>query len=188
VKTIHGMESTPRAGCSSGIEPLFAVSFLCEVLSGKKTLEVLEVHPLFEELATARGLDVGELTGRIARRGSLRELKEVPRDIRRLFPTAFEVTARQHLRIQAAFQRFTDNSVSKTINLPPDATVEEVRDIFLTAHRWKCKGIAVYRYGSKRNEVLSFASPQKDPRAPDGGAVTVSPEYAGGCVSGACPF
>ena len=109
--------------------------------------------------------------------------------MKRLFVTAFDVAPRQHLEIQAAFQRYTDNAVSKTINLPADATVEDVREIYLQAHRLKCKGITIYRYGSKPGQVLSV-SEEEEPR-PDGTARFRSrstTDYAGGCIGGICEF
>ncbi|MGE5296361.1 MAG: adenosylcobalamin-dependent ribonucleoside-diphosphate reductase, partial [Solirubrobacterales bacterium] len=142
------------AGCSSGIEPLFAVSFVRNVLSGSR---LFETHPLFERIAKDRGFHSRELLAEVARHPSLSEVKGIPNDVRSLFLTAFDVTPRQHLEVQAAFQKYTDNAVSKTINLPADSTVEDVREIYLQAHRLKCKGITVYRYGSKSGQVLSVS-------------------------------
>jgi len=107
----------------------------------------------------------------------LRKAKGVPQDIKKIFVTAFDVTSYEHLAVQAAFQRYTDNSVSKTINLPSEAKADEVRNIYLTAYKFKCKGITVYRYGSKSEQVLSFGEPVK-----------AASEYSGGCIMGACPF
>jgi len=173
------------AGCSSGIEPLFAISFVRNVLSGTK---LFEVNPLFEELAREGGFYNTEILAQIAQSGSVQKVKGVPKEIRRRFVTSFDVTPGQHLRIQAAFQKYTDNSVSKTVNLSADATVDDVRKIYLLAYRLKCKGITVYRYGSKADQVLSFGY-RKPGEAPDvGGPVAVDSEYSGGCVSGACAF
>ncbi|HNS20293.1 MAG TPA: adenosylcobalamin-dependent ribonucleoside-diphosphate reductase [Sedimentisphaerales bacterium] len=173
------------AGCSSGIEPLFAVSFVRNVLSGTR---LFESHPLFEKVARERGFYRRDLAAEVARRPSLAKVRGVPRDVKRLFATAFDVTPRQHLEIQAAFQRHTDNAVSKTINLPADATVEDVREIYLAAHRLRCKGITVYRYGSKADQVLSVgedteASPSE---APD--FIRADLDYSGVCPSGVCEF
>jgi len=162
------------AGCSSGIEPLFAVSYIRNVLSGTK---LFEINPVFEELARKRGIYKKELLSRIARHGSLQKLREVPADFKKLFVTAFDVRAEQHLKIQAAFQKYTDNSVSKTINLPEDSTIKEVKNIYMRAYELKLKGITVYRYGSKPEQVLSM-----------GNAVTAESEYSGGCATGTCPF
>jgi len=173
------------AGCSSGIEPLFAISFVRNVLSGTR---LFETNPLFEQMAKDRGFHSRELLAEVARRPSLAALKEVPSDVRKLFVTAFDVTGRQHLEIQAAFQKYTDNAVSKTINLPADATVEDVRAIYVEAHRLKCKGITIYRYGSKPGQVLSVTE-EEEPRveaAPD--FVAVDTDYAGDCPGGICDF
>jgi ribonucleoside-diphosphate reductase alpha chain len=93
-----------------------------------------------------------------------------------------------HLRIQAAFQEHTDNSVSKTINLPADATVEDVRNIFMMAHKLKCKGITIYRYNTKRDQVLSFDSRAMGEREEDLNFIMAESEYSGGCHSGLCTF
>ena len=173
------------AGCSSGIEPLFAVSFVRNVLSGTK---LFEVNPIFEEIAKNRGFYSKEMVARVAQSGSLQKIKEIPRDMKRIFVTAFDVTPAQHLRVQAAFQRYSDNSVSKTINLPSEATVEDVRKIYLVAYQMKCKGITIYRYGSKEEQVLSFGYKEKDQPVVHSDIIAVESEYSGGCAAGTCPF
>ncbi|MDD5495857.1 MAG: adenosylcobalamin-dependent ribonucleoside-diphosphate reductase [Candidatus Omnitrophica bacterium] len=162
------------AGCSSGIEPLFALSFVRNILSGTK---LLETHPIFERMTRERGLYKKDIISAISRKGSLQGIKNIPPDMKRVFVTAFDIDARQHINIQAAFQRHTDNSVSKTINLHPSVSVEDVKRIYMTAYSLKLKGITVYRYGSKSEQVLSFAE-----------TVTADSEYSGGCVTGTCPF
>jgi len=173
------------AGCSSGIEPLFAISFVRNVLSGTR---LFESNPLFEQLAKDRGFYSRELLAEVAKHPSLAAIRAIPSDVKKLFVTAFDVPPRQHLEIQAAFQRYTDNAVSKTINLPADATVEDVRVIYLEAHRLKCKGITIYRYGSKPSQVLSLG--EEEERQPDESTdfVAVGTEFAGGCVGGLCDF
>jgi ribonucleoside-diphosphate reductase alpha chain len=172
------------AGCSSGIEPLFAVSFVRNVLSGTM---LFETNPLFEHIAEERGFHSDQLLAEIAKKGSLRDIKGIPADVKRLFVTAFDVTGPEHLAIQAAFQKYTDNAVSKTINLPADATIDDVRQIYLMAHRLKCKGITIYRYGSKENQVLSFGRTNlHDHRKAE--YVSASAEYSGGCATGTCVF
>lgn len=173
------------ANCSSGIEPIFAVSFMRNVLSGTK---LVEVNPLFEEIAVGRGIYKKRLLSRISRCGSLRNIREIPSDMKRVFATAFDVSPEQHLRIQAAFQQYTDNSVSKTINLPPEATVEDVKNIYATAYSLRLKGITIYRYGSKQDQVLSFNYEQGKEPATRAEGVTAESEYSGGCASGTCPF
>jgi ribonucleoside-diphosphate reductase alpha chain len=166
------------ANCSSGIEPLFAISFVRNVLSGTK---LFEVNPIFEELAKKRGFYSRDILAQVARFGSLQAIKGIPGDIKRLFVTAFDIEPLQHLLIQAAFQRHSDNSVSKTINLPASATVEDIRKVYLTAYALKCKGITVYRYGSKKDQVLSLGIPKSE-------LITAESDYSGGCFSGTCPF
>jgi ribonucleoside-diphosphate reductase alpha chain len=167
------------AGCSSGIEPLFAISFTRNVLGGTK---LFEINPLFEQLAKERRFYSDGLMLEIARRGSIQNIRRIPADIKKRFITAFDVTSLQHLYIQAAFQRFTDNSVSKTVNLAASATTDDVKKIYLLAYKLKCKGITIYRYGTKKEQVLSF-SEQVGKTA---GLVTAESEYAGGCASAVC--
>ena len=173
------------AGCSSGIEPLFAISFIRNVLSGTK---LFEINPIFEEVAKKRGIYDKEILAKISQYGSLQNIKGIPKDIKKIFVTAFDVTPQQHLQVQAAFQRYTDNSVSKTINLPSDATVEDVRKIYLMAHKLRCKGITIYRYGSKEEQVLSFDFRESNQLIARSDLVTAESEYSGGCVSGTCIF
>jgi ribonucleoside-diphosphate reductase alpha chain len=169
------------AGCSSGIEPLFAVSFVRNVLSGTK---LFEINPLFEAAARNRNSYNREILADIARQGTLADIKQIPKDMKRIFVTAFDIKPREHVLIQSAFQKYTDNAVSKTINLPAEASVEDVKNIYLLAHKLKCKGITIYRYGSKAEQVLSFSH-----SAGIGSElVTASAEYSGGCVTGTCVF
>jgi ribonucleoside-diphosphate reductase alpha chain len=146
------------AGASSGIEPLFAISYVRRVLEGT---ELVEVHPYFEELARRRGFYSPELMRAVAQTGSIRDFKEIPKDIRRLFVTAHEVSPQWHIRIQAAFQKHTDNAVSKTVNFPPQATPEDVRQVYLMAFEQGLKGVTIYRDGSREDQVLSFGEKKK---------------------------
>lgn len=173
------------AGCSSGIEPLFAISFIRNVLSGTK---LFEVNPIFEAIARRRAFYRKDVLEQIAKRGSLKSIKKIPEDIRRVFVTSFDIKPEEHLFVQAAFQRHSDNSVSKTINLPHEATVEDVRRIYLLAYELKLKGITIYRYGTKREQVLSFGSGKTAKAAVDRALVTAESEYSGGCAIGTCPF
>ena len=147
------------SGCSSGVEPLFAVSFVRRVLEGT---ELIEVHPYFEELAKSRGFFSPELMKNIAATGSIRDFKEIPKDVRRLFVTAHEVSPQWHIRLQAAWQKYTDNAVSKTVNFPKQATADDVRQAYLMAFDLGLKGVTIYRDGSREEQVLSFGkqSPQ----------------------------
>lgn len=169
------------AGCSSGIEPLFAISFVRHVLSG---MQLFEINPLFEEAAKEKGIFKKAIMEKIAKYGSLKKIKEVSSEIKRIFVTAFDIKPRQHLEIQAAFQKYTDNSVSKTINLPNNATVNDVNNIYLSAHELGCKGITIYRYASKDEQVLSFVS-GADLK---GGLTYAETEYPGGCLVDECLF
>jgi ribonucleoside-diphosphate reductase alpha chain len=173
------------AGCSSGIEPLFALSYVRNVLSGTR---FFEIHPMFEMELRRRGLYSKEMIAEVGRVGSLQNILSIPDDLKRVFITSFDVPAAQHLRIQAAFQKHTDNSVSKTINLPSDATVEDVRRIFMEAHELRCKGITIYRYNTKKGQVLSFDSRSMGEREEDMNFIMAASEYSGGCHSGLCAF
>ncbi len=141
------------AGCSSGIEPLFAIIYLRTVMD-KTQME--EVNPYFEHLAKLRGFHSPELMHAIAERGSIRGLDDVPKDIQAIFPIAYDVSPESHLRMQAAFQRHTDNAVSKTVNFPKEATEQDVERVFLLAFREGCKGVTIYRDGSRQEQVLSL--------------------------------
>jgi ribonucleoside-diphosphate reductase alpha chain len=169
------------AGCSSGIEPLFAISFIRNVLEGTR---LFETNPLFEIVAKERGFYSGEVLEEIARTGSVQRVEGVPEDVRRVFVTALDIEPEWHVRMQAAFQKFTDNAVSKTVNLPQDATVEDVKNVFRLAHKLKCKGITVYRYGSKPGQVLRIGEIKTEKKK----YVSAESEYAGGCPTKTCPF
>ncbi|MHB8069818.1 MAG: vitamin B12-dependent ribonucleotide reductase [Desulfobaccales bacterium] len=147
------------AGSSSGIEPLFAVSYVRRVLEGT---ELVEVHPYFEELAKTRGFYSAELMRQIAQTGSIQSFKEIPKDVRRLFVTAHEVSPQWHIRLQTAFQKYTDNAVSKTVNFPNQATPEDVQEAYLMAYEMGLKGVTIYRDGSRDQQVLSFGAKPKE--------------------------
>ncbi|MFC1516121.1 vitamin B12-dependent ribonucleotide reductase [Thermodesulfobacteriota bacterium] len=142
------------AGCSSGIEPLFALSFVRRVMDND---ELLEINPHFEKVARERGFYSNELMETIALKGSIHNMKEIPEDVREVFVTAHDISPEWHIRMQAAFQKYTDNAVSKTVNLPGDATVDDVSKVYNLAYELGCKGVTIYRDGSKKNQVLSLA-------------------------------
>jgi ribonucleoside-diphosphate reductase alpha chain len=169
------------AGCSSGIEPLFAVSFMRNVLGGAR---LFETNVLFEETAKARGFYSAKLLEEVARTGSVQKIAGVPDDVKRLFVTALDIAPVWHIKMQAAFQRFTDNAVSKTVNLPFEAKVEDVGEIYDLAWRLKCKGVTVFRYGSKPEQVLYIG----EVKGKEGKFVSAQAEYAGGCPTQNCPF
>ncbi len=141
------------AGCSSGIEPLFAVSYIRKVLDNE---ELLEVHPLFVEVAKRRGFYNERIMREVAVSGSLRSFEDIPEDIRRIFVTAHDITPEWHVKIQAAFQEHTDNAVSKTVNFPHDATPEDVARVYWLAYRLGCKGVTIYRDRSRDSQVLNI--------------------------------
>ncbi|MCK5543772.1 MAG: vitamin B12-dependent ribonucleotide reductase [Desulfobulbaceae bacterium] len=146
------------ADCSSGIEPLFALSFVRRVMDND---ELLEVNPHFEKVARERGFYSRKLMDTIARQGSIHSLPEVPEDVKKIFVTAHDVSPEWHIRMQAAFQKQTDNAVSKTVNLPKEASEEDVRSVYDLSYELKCKGVTIYRDGSKENQVLSFSEAEK---------------------------
>jgi len=141
------------ANCSSGIEPLFAIVYKRHVL-----LEdgLPEIHPMFVETAKRHGFYSERLIGEVSKAGSMQNIKGVPDDVKRIFITARDVTPEQHVRIQAACQKYIDNGVSKTINFPNEATIDDVKKVFLLAYKSGCKGITVYRDKSRMSQVLSI--------------------------------
>ncbi len=140
------------AGCSSGIEPLFAVVYTRRILDGQ---ELLEVHPLFEATARDRGFYSEQLMKEIGEQKSLADVEGVPADVRRLFVTAYDTSPEWHIRMQAEFQKHTDNAVSKTVNFRNDATTDDIRRVYMLAYELGCKGVTVYRDGSREAQVLT---------------------------------
>jgi ribonucleoside-diphosphate reductase alpha chain len=141
------------AGCSSGIEPLFALSFVRHVMDDD---ELTEVNPHFERVARERGFYSNDMMDAVARAGTIRDIEGIPEDVKEVFVTAHDISPEWHIRMQAAFQKYTDNAVSKTVNLPRDATMEDVRKVYDLAYDLRCKGVTIYRDGSKENQVLSY--------------------------------
>lgn len=139
------------AGCSSGIEPIFAIAYVRNVLEGTR---LYEVNPYFEKVAKEKGFWSRELIERISETGSLHDIDEIPSDIKRIFITAHDISPIDHVRMQAAFQRYTDNAVSKTVNFPHSATQKDVEDVYILAYGLGCKGVTVYRDGSREEQVL----------------------------------
>jgi len=169
------------AGCSSGIEPIFAISFIRNVLSGTR---LFETNPLFEAVTKERGFYSTKLLEEIAKTGSVQKIEGVPDDVKRLFVTALDIKPEWHIRMQAAFQKYTDNAVSKTVNLPTEATPEDVRSIYDLAWKLKCKGVTIFRYGSKPEQVLYIGEIKTE----KGTFVSLASEYSGGCPTQNCPF
>ncbi len=146
------------AGCSSGIEPIFAISYIRKAMENDS---LTEVHPYFLETAEKRGFYSEALIRDIAKRGSARELSEIPEDVRRIFVTAHDVSPEWHMRIQAAFQAYTDNAVSKTVNFPEDALPEDIERVYLLAYELGCKGVTIYRDRSRDDQVLNISAIQE---------------------------
>ncbi|MBI3603479.1 MAG: adenosylcobalamin-dependent ribonucleoside-diphosphate reductase [Nitrospirae bacterium] len=145
------------ADCSPGIEPLYGVSFARTVM---EDVHLVTIHPAFLRQARAAGIYSKRLLARIAANESIQHLSEIPWGLRRLFVTAHDVTPEHHVRMQAAFQKYSDSGVSKTINLPHNATQADVASAFRLAYRLGCKGITVFRTGSREKQVLSCANVQ----------------------------
>ena len=151
------------AGASSGIEPLFALSYVRNIMDGTR---LVEVNPHFEALAIREGFNTPELMEQIAETGSLEGL-EVPGWVKEVFRTSHDISPEWHVLMQSAFQAHTDNAVSKTINLPADATREDVKNAYVLAHMTNCKGITVYRDGSKAEQVLSASTARQESATAD---------------------
>jgi len=140
------------ANCSSGIEPLFALSYVRHILEGE---EFVEINPYFEEIAKKDGFYSAELIRELAEGKRLRDTDHVPEEIKRLFITAHDITPEWHVRMQAAFQRFTDSAVSKTVNFPYEAAPADVAKVYVLAYQEGLKGITIYRDRSRENQVLT---------------------------------
>ena len=150
------------AGCSSGIEPLFALTFVRRVLDGA---ELLEVNPVFERVAKERGFYSDELMKDIAEQGGCTGIPKVPEDVQCVFVTAHDITPEWHIRMQGAFQKHTDNAVSKTVNFPHSATQKDVEKVYMLAYKLGCKGVTIYRDGSRDEQVLSTGATEKARKA-----------------------
>lgn len=159
------------AGCSSGIEPLFAIVYEKNVLDGKR---LLEIHPSFKKVAQEEGFYSEELMKLVAETGSLNKIYGIPKRIRDIFVTSHDIEPRWHITLQAAFQKFTDNAVSKTVNFRKEATVTEVDEVFRYAYDLDCKGVTVYRDGSRQNQVITTGT--------SGGAVSIVDDDAGRAI------
>lgn len=153
------------AGVSSGIEPIFAISYIRNVMDNN---ELVEVNPVFKEYALAEGFYSEELMKKIAKLGTVKGIDEVPKHIQDIFVTAHDVSPEWHVRMQAAFQKFTDNAVSKTVNLSHEATTDDVREVFTLAYKTGCKGVTIYRDGSRDLQVLNIGQVKGKEQASDG--------------------
>lgn len=147
------------AGCSSGIEPLFALSYVRHILDGE---ELVEVNPYFEKAARDGGFYSEELIKQLAEGKSLRDFPEVPDDIARIFITSHDIKPEWHVKMQAAFQKYTDSAVSKTVNLPHEATPKDVADIYRMGWKLGLKGLTIYRDRSRDSQVLTLGSARQE--------------------------
>ena len=141
------------AGVSSGIEPLFAISYIRNVMDND---ELIEVNPLFKQVALKEGFYSDKLMKRIAKKGTAKDFPEIPKTVQNIFVTAHDITPDWHVKMQAAFQKYTDNAVSKTVNLANEATRKDVYDVFWHAYKTNCKGVTIYRDGSMDMQVLNI--------------------------------
>ena len=163
------------ASCSSGVEPIFGYVYIRNIMDGT---EMIEVNPILREVLEERGLYSDELMKKIAKQGSLEGIEEIPEEIRRVFVSAHEVSPEFHIRMQAAFQRHTDNAVSKTVNFCNSATREEVAEVYKLAFRLGCKGVTIYRDGSRSEQVLNIGKVKKDGQEEspaEGGQAVIKP-------------
>lgn len=151
------------ANCSSGVEPLFALAFTRNVMDDDK---LIEVNPVFEAILRERELYSDALMQRVAQAGSVRDVSEIPEDLRRVCVTAHDIAPEWHIKMQAAFQEHTDNAVSKTVNFPSTAAKDDIADVYRLAFELGCKGVTVYRSGSREGEVLTVGDKgAKTPKA-----------------------
>ncbi len=146
------------AGCSSGIEPIFAISFTRKNILDLGDFSMTETHPLFSQVAKEKGFYDEFLFEKIAKKGSIKDFGEIPEEVKRIFVTSHDISPDWHVKMQAAFQDNIDNAVSKTVNMPHDATTLDVRRVFDLAYKLKCKGVTVYRDKSRDKQVLNIGS------------------------------
>jgi ribonucleoside-diphosphate reductase alpha chain len=140
------------------VEPLFAISFVKNVMDNDR---LVEVNKYFREVAINEGFYSEEVMKKIAEKGNLKDIDEVPSEFKRIFVTAHEISPKWHVRTQAAFQKFVDNAVSKTVNFPNSATVQDVEDVYMLAYRLDCKGITIFRDKSRNVQVLQVEGEKK---------------------------
>lgn len=154
--------------CSSGIEPLFAVAYVRDV-SESIGSKLIEINSLFEANAIKEGFYNDDLMMSISGRTSIQEVKDIPEDIKKVFVTAHDISPEWHVRMQATFQKYTDNAVSKTLNFPYTATPNDIEKVYMLAYKAGCKGITVYRSGSREIEILKPIGADKavDQNCPD---------------------
>jgi len=159
--------------CSSGIEPYFAIAFYRQVMDNNK---LVEVSPVFKAIAEKEGFLSEDLLSTVAETGNVHGVDSVPEEWQKAFVTSHEITPVWHTRMQAAFQKYTDNAVSKTVNFPNEATIEDVRKTYLLSYNLACKGTTIYRDGSRDGQVLNVGTKEKEAKGADSAASTeISP-------------
>ncbi|MCJ7615753.1 MAG: vitamin B12-dependent ribonucleotide reductase [Desulfobacterales bacterium] len=171
------------AGTSSGIEPVFAVAYIRRVLDGKS---LSEMHPIFIKKAKDEGFYSNEIAEEIARTGSVQHIDTVPDHIKKLFRTSHDISPEWHIKMQAAFQKYTDNAVSKTVNFSADATINDVEKVYSLAYKSGCKGVTIYRYGSRSGQAMSIddkkgVSVKVVPRPRPGRTYGITEKISTGC-------
>ncbi|UCF88022.1 MAG: vitamin B12-dependent ribonucleotide reductase [bacterium] len=170
------------ANTTSGIEPLFAIAFQRNVLDNQR---LVEVHPYFKEVARREGFYSEELMERIAEEGSIQHISGIPDWVKRVFVTSHDISPEWHIRMQAAFQKYTDNAVSKTVNFPNEASRKDIEEVYLLAYELGCKGVTVYRDGSRDEQVLSYGKDRAAARGPEAeGAAMPAPRPRPGMTHG----
>ncbi len=146
-------------GCSSGVEPVFAYAFIRNIMDGT---EMIEVNPVLTAKLKELGLYSDRLLRKIAAEGTVARCEEIPEEVRRIFVCSHDIKPIDHIKMQAAFQHHTDNAVSKTVNFPKEATRSEVRDVYLLAYKEGCKGVTIYRDGSREEQVLNIGKVNRE--------------------------
>jgi len=146
------------ADCSSGIEPLFSIAYIKRVMEGK---ELVYINEHFKAALKEAGIYSDELIQKVTNKASIQDVEEIPEDLRKVFVTAFDITPEWHVKMQSAFQKYTNNAVSKTVNFPNDATTAEVEQVYMLAYDTGCKGVTVYRDGSREGQILNVKSEKK---------------------------
>jgi ribonucleoside-diphosphate reductase alpha chain len=169
------------AGCSSGVEPIFGYVFIRNIMDGT---EMLEVNPILKAELERRGLYSEELMRKIAKEGTVAHMEELPEDLRRIFVSTHDISPSYHVRMQAAFQKYTDNAVSKTVNFSNYATREDVAEVYTQAFKLGCKGVTIYRDGSRNEQVLNIGKVKKDGETEEEIAGRVVPRLRPAVVSG----
>ena len=147
------------ADCSSGIEPMFSIAYVKRVMEGQ---ELVYINQHFKNALRDAGIYSEELIQKVTNKASIQDVKEIPEDLRKVFVTAFDITPEWHVKMQAAFQKYTNNAVSKTVNFPSDATTMDVEEVYMLAYDTGCKGVTVYRDGSREGQILNVKTEKKE--------------------------